>query len=282
MRHYTFEGSFKEILEAFERLASLEETHSAPGLLQGFNPLLKIATFGSFILSALAVDTFFPLLFMAISLICLVALARVDVVKFICRSIFIPVFALIISLPILFTAGGTEILRIGGPTSSITISNLGLSKILVFTSRVWVCVATVVLLTSTTDFMMLTRVLRKVKIPRFFISITFMTYRYIFLTLHEVYSLLLAKESRTFSRKRTLSMGTLRFLGNVFASLLVRAYERSERVYLAMVARGYDSFDDGATDIALSYSSADAVLTILIVSLDITTLILNSMRFGWV
>jgi len=55
-----------------------------------------------------------------------------------------------------------------------------------------VCVATVVLVTSTTDFMTLTRALRKIRAPSLFVSIIFTTYRYVFLTLHEVYSQLLA------------------------------------------------------------------------------------------
>lgn len=281
MRHYTFEGSLRELVEAFERIATLEGPQGASGLLQGFNPLLKIAAFGSFILSALAVNALLPLLFMATSLVCMVVATRMDVREFVYRSTFIPAFALIVSLPILFTAGGTEIMGIGGAAFHISISDQGLSKTLVFTSRVWVCVATIVLLTSTTDFMTLTRALKKIKVPGFFVSIIFTTYRYVFLTLHEVYSLLLAKESRTFKRKRTLNAGTLRFLGNTFASLFVRAYERSERVYLAMVARGYAGMGEGIADAGFRYDLTDVALVALVVALDITAVLLNAAHFGW-
>lgn len=281
MRHYTFEGSLRELVEAFERIATLEGPRGASGLLQGFNPLLKIAAFGSFIFSALVVNAPLPLLFMATSLVCMVAVTRMDIREFVYRSAFIPAFALIISLPILFTVGGTEILRIDGPAFHISISDQGLAKTLVFTGRVWVCVATIVLLTSTTDFMALTRALRKIRVPGLFLSIIITTYRYVFLTLHEVYSLLLAKESRTFKRKRTLNVGTLRFLGNVFASLFIRAYERSERVYLAMVARGYAGMGDGIADADFSYGLKDFGLVALVVALDITAVLLNAAHFGW-
>jgi len=281
MRHYTFEGSLRGFVEAFERIASLEGPQGRTGLLQGFNPLLKIAAFGSFILAALAINALLPLLFMVTSLVCMVVATRMDVREFIYRSTLIPAFALIISLPILFTAGGTEILRIGESAFYVSISDQGLSKTLIFTGRVWVCVATIVLLTSTTDFTTLTRALKKIKVPGFFISIIFTTYRYVFLTLHEVYSLLLAKESRTFRRKRTLNAGTLRFLGNVFASLFVRAYERSERVYLAMVARGYNGIGGGVADAVFRYDLNDIGLVVLVVALDIIAVLLNATHFGW-
>lgn len=282
MRHYTFEGSLRELVEAFERIASLEGPQGPSGLFQGFNPLLKIAAFGSFMLSALVVNDPFPLLFMATSLIFMVAVARMDIGEFIFRSTFIPAFALIISLPVLFASGGTEILGIGGPAFHISITDQGLLKTLVFTSRVWVCVATIVLVTSTTDFMMLTRALRKIRVPALFVSIIFTTYRYVFLTLHEVYGLLLAKESRTFKSKRTLNVGTLRFLGDIFASLFIRAYERSERVYLAMVARGYGGMGDAIGDADFSYGLKDLGLVALVVTLDITAILLNAANLGWV
>jgi cobalt/nickel transport system permease protein len=51
---------------------------------------------------------------------------------------------------------------------------------------------------------------------------------------------LIAKEARTFIHKKTVNMQSLRDLGNIIATLFIRTYERSERVYLAMKARGFD------------------------------------------
>jgi cobalt/nickel transport system permease protein len=58
-------------------------------------------------------------------------------------------------------------------------------------------------------------------------------------SIHEVQSVLIAKEARTYLHKRTINMQSLKDIGSVVATLFIRTYERSERVYLAMKARGF-------------------------------------------
>jgi cobalt/nickel transport system permease protein len=79
----------------------------------------------------------------------------------------------------------------------------------------------------------------KLKLPRVFIVLTAVTYRYIFLFINEAYRMVLARGSRTVRKESRLQ--SLRSLANMLGVLLVRAYERGERVYLAMLARGLDS-----------------------------------------
>ena len=64
------------------------------------------------------------------------------------------------------------------------------------------------------------------------------TYRFIFIFINEAYRMILAKESRT--AKRESRLGNLRSLTSMFATLFIRAYERGERAYLAMLARGFN------------------------------------------
>jgi energy-coupling factor transporter transmembrane protein EcfT len=49
-----------------------------------------------------------------------------------------------------------------------------------------------------------------------------------------------ARDSRCFSKKQSLKPATA---SGMIGSLIVRSYEQSERVYLAMLARGYDDTD---------------------------------------
>jgi energy-coupling factor transporter transmembrane protein EcfT len=51
---------------------------------------------------------------------------------------------------------------------------------------------------------------------------------------------LIAKEARTYINKRTLNLQSLKDLATILSSLFIRTYERSERVYLAMKARGFE------------------------------------------
>ena len=71
-----------------------------------------------------------------------------------------------------------------------------------------------------------------------------LTYRYFFVSIEEAQSVLIAKEARTYVHKRTLNIQALKDLGAIIASLFIRTYERSERVYLAMKARGFQIEND--------------------------------------
>jgi cobalt/nickel transport system permease protein len=278
MKHYTFDGSLRDVIDAFENITSMEQSYRASGILQKINPLVKVVSLGSLIVTALMVDNLISLFFLAIVVTSLALVTKVSVRIFIYRSTFIPIFALIISLPLIFLGSG-DIIAIGW--FGLSISSEGLLRMLTFTGRVWVSVATLVLLTSTTEFAVLVQVLRSLRAPRFLIAMIFMTYRYLFLTLHEVYRLLLAKESRTFIKKRNLNLGTLRSLGNLFGSLFIRAYERSERVYLAMVARGYVGLYGENKIEGYNYGVGDISFGMLLVALDAIAILLHAVHIGW-
>jgi cobalt/nickel transport system permease protein len=280
MKHYTFDGSLRDVIDAFENITSMEQSYRASGILQKINPLVKVVSLGSFIVTALIVDSLISLFFLAIVITSMALVTKVSIKIFIYRSTFIPIFALIISLPLIFLGSG-DIIAIGWFGLSMRISLEGILRMLTFTGRVWVSVATLVLLTSTTEFAVLVQVLRSLRAPRFLIAMTFMTYRYLFLTLHEVYRLLLAKESRTFTKKRNLNLGTLRSIGNLFGALFIRAYERSERVYLAMVARGYVGLYGDNKMEGYNYGVGDISFGMLLVALDAIAISLHAMRIGW-
>jgi len=84
------------------------------------------------------------------------------------------------------------------------------------------------------------KLLSTIKVPAVIVQLFALTYRYFFVSIHEAQSVLIAKESRTYVLKRTINMQALRDLGTILATLFIRTYERSERVYLAMKARGFE------------------------------------------
>ncbi|MCX5999217.1 MAG: energy-coupling factor transporter transmembrane component T, partial [Chloroflexi bacterium] len=62
-------------------------------------------------------------------------------------------------------------------------------------------------------------------------------YRYIFVLVDEAMRMWRARESRSLGRKR---LWQIRTLGSMIGILFIRSYERGERVYAAMVSRGYE------------------------------------------
>ncbi|MCL4430039.1 MAG: energy-coupling factor transporter transmembrane protein EcfT, partial [Chloroflexi bacterium] len=78
------------------------------------------------------------------------------------------------------------------------------------------------------------------KVPPVIVQLFSLTYRYFFVSVHEAQSVLIAKEARTYVNKKTINLQALKDLGAILAALFIRTYERSERVYLAMKARGFE------------------------------------------
>jgi len=79
--------------------------------------------------------------------------------------------------------------------------------------------------------------MENLKIPKVFTMMASITYRFIFLLIDEAYRMALAKEARTI--KKMNKIDAMKTLGSMISSLFIRAYERGERVYLAMKNRGY-------------------------------------------
>jgi cobalt/nickel transport system permease protein len=232
--------SLRDLMEGAESLVYLEDLSCRKGLLQAINPLAKLIAIVSMIVTSLFI---FNLSYLAIVCIVPIALAicsKVPLSHFFSRTALIPVFGAIISLPVLFLTSGTPMASANIGITTITLTLEGLTRFLVFSVRVWFCVASLTLLILSTGFDKMLRLFASLKVPSVMVQLFSLTYRYFFVSVHEAQSVLMAKEARTYISKRTMNMQSLRDLGGIIATLFIRTYERSERVYLAMKARGFE------------------------------------------
>jgi cobalt/nickel transport system permease protein len=225
-------------VNAIQETVYAERYSTRTGLLQQIDPRVKLFSIAALVLSAVAVRTISPLiiLFGAIMIFCVAS--RIPLTFFTLRTtVFIPIFAGLIALPLLFMTPGVALASLSLDGVALVITSQGLYRAAQFTLRVWVCVALSVLLILTTRFSNLIGALDRLRFPRVFVMMTSITYRFIFLFLNEGYRMLLARESRTTKGLRWReNVGSL---ARIVATLFVRAHERGERVYLAMTARGY-------------------------------------------
>lgn len=102
--------------------------------------------------------------------------------------------------------------------------------------RGYISVLTVILLSSTTRFPDLLKALQGLGCPKLIIMIMAFMYRYIFVLIDELMRMKQAHDSRTLRYKR---WSEIRTLANLIGVLFIRAYERAERVYIAMCSRGF-------------------------------------------
>jgi cobalt/nickel transport system permease protein len=79
-------------------------------------------------------------------------------------------------------------------------------------------------------------------------QIFLMTYRFLFLTLAMIASILKAVRSRGGGLIHSISMQG-RLFAEIFALVFIRSFERSERVHKAMIARGYSGSYGTATEV---------------------------------
>lgn len=101
----------------------------------------------------------------------------------------------------------------------------------------WLSVLIIVTLSSTTPFNVILSALESLKAPHLLIDILSFMYRYIFTLIDRVMKMERARVSRSYGR---LGLKQMSAVGNMLGSLFVHTYERGERIYMAMVARGFD------------------------------------------
>ena len=100
------------------------------------------------------------------------------------------------------------------------------------------CLATMILLTTTTPFTDLLTALRRARLPAVFVTTLALLYRYLFVLMDEAGRMRRARLSRSFSATRAHRW---RALATVAGQLFIRSVGRAERIYTAMSARGWES-----------------------------------------
>jgi cobalt/nickel transport system permease protein len=155
------------------------------------------------------------------------------------RSLLLLPF-LLAALTVAFTVPGQIAWQ--GPWG-LAVTDAGLARFFSIVLRSWISVQMAILLTATTRFPDLLHALRHLKVPAVMVAILAFMYRYLFVLVDEAARLLRARASRS---ARLPGQGYGRSLfwrasvaGGMVGQLFGRSLARSDRVYQAMLARGY-------------------------------------------
>ena len=97
-------------------------------------------------------------------------------------------------------------------------------------------ILSLILLIQTTRFNHLLDALAKLRVPDLIIKLLSFMYRYLFVVEDEILRKKRALDLRSAGKR---DWRTMRSTANMLGSLFIHTYERAERVYLAMCARGY-------------------------------------------
>lgn len=100
----------------------------------------------------------------------------------------------------------------------------------------WLCILCLIVLSSSTRFEQLLHGMHRLKVPQVFVQVISFMYRYMFVLADQAMRMQMARDSRNFGFSRGNIFKTL---GNMIGMLFIRSYERAERIYAAMLSRGY-------------------------------------------
>ena len=158
------------------------------------------------------------------------------------RSFVALPFALV-AVTALFSVPGEGATTIHFFTWRWVITVPGLIRFTSILVRSWLSIQAAILLIATTQFPDLLHGLRHLYVPNALVAIIAFMYRYLFVLTDETMRLLRARQARSARRELTQGKPPLswqaRVTGNMAGQLFLRSYERSDRVYNAMLARGY-------------------------------------------
>ena len=213
-----------------QELYALEQLSGGNSFVHRLHPAMKLLTTVVFIITVVSFDryafgrltpyVFYPTLLMALSETPYSMLLK----------------RFLIALPFCLFAGISNIIfdRTFAFSMGGILVSYGAVSFFVILFKAYLCVMAVLLLVSVTPFAEITNSMRRLKTPYIFVIMFEMTYRYIGVLFEEAYSMYIAYSLRSVHGKGI----SFRDMGSFVGQLLLRSFDRAERVYNAMKCRG--------------------------------------------
>ena len=212
-------------------LYALEQLSGGNTYIHRLHPMVKLLTATVFIVTVVSFDRyafgglipyiFYPVLLMAFSETPYSLLLK----------------RFLIALPFCLFAGIAN--AIFDRSLAFFIGNIavtgGVVSLFTILFKTYLCVMAVLILVSVTPVSQLSRQMRRLRIPNIFVVMFEMTYRYIGVLLDEAYSMYIAYSLRS-ANKKAIEM---KDMGSFIGQLLLRSFDRADRIYNAMKCRGY-------------------------------------------
>jgi cobalt/nickel transport system permease protein len=173
-------------------------------------------------------------------------------------------------LPFVLVLGAlVPFVRKGGTTYDLWLLSAhgaGIEVCLAVSAKAIIGTSSAALLGTTTTFPQVLRGLEALRVPRLFTLIAAFMYRYLFVIVEEVGRMRSALVSRGYRPRHALQAGPM---GRMATAMFLRTYSRGERVYHAMLARGYNGAMPQLSPLAFSRTDALFVAAVLALILSV-------------
>lgn len=221
------------------------QPHSS--IVHTLDPRVKFVLTVSFILTcAIAPVGAWPVYILLFSLVLAVEILSELGVSYVIKRSVIAVPFVLAALPLIFTIPGTPLVRLPLGNWSLIITLEGVERMLGIAVKSWLSIQAAIMMSATMPFPDLLLAMRAVKVPRLLVAIFGLMWRYLFVLADEALRLMRARAARSgHSDQVELKTGgsltwRARVAGGMAGNIFLRGFERSDRIYMAMLARGYD------------------------------------------
>lgn len=231
----------------------LEEFAEGSSFLHRLDPRVKFLTIIPSVFIIAAMKTIAGPLAALIICLFLVALARLDLKKLFIRLLTVNIFIAFLWIFLPFSYPGEVFFQIG----SLTATKEGFIHVLSITLKSNAIVLLTIAILGTSEVFTLAHALIHLKTPRKLVLLFFFFYRYLTVIHDEYIKMKKAIAIRCF--KPRSDFHTYRTFAYLVGMLIVRSFERSHRIYNAMLCRGFkhnfplmSHFELKKTDIAFA------------------------------
>jgi cobalt/nickel transport system permease protein len=238
--HGPSRGSFVErtinsLHAAIGRALYAESLAAGGGLLQGFDPRVKLAGLFALILASALSTRLWVIAAVLVAAMVLAVASRLSLSTMTPAWVSALTFTGVIALPAVFLTPGDVLYTV--PALGWGITAQGLHTVGYLVLRVEASVTLALLLVFTTPWTHILKALRIFRVPVVFVVVLGMTFRYILLLLETAREMFESRQSRTVGRLDARDQRRLEIAS--IGMLITKAFQLSNEVFLAMQARGY-------------------------------------------
>ena len=227
----------------------LDPYRPRPSAVHRLDARVKLPLTLAFILAAaLAPPGAWPVYILLLALVLAVEILSELGMGYVLRRAALALPFVLAALPVIFTTQWRRPAPLVplplGPWT-LTATAAGVERFASIALKSWLSAQAAIVLAASTSFPDLLLAMRALHVPRLLVAVFGLMWRYLFVLVDEALRLIRARAARSgVSGATTRSGGTIawraRVTGGMAGSLFLRAFERSDRIYAAMAARGYD------------------------------------------
>jgi cobalt/nickel transport system permease protein len=140
-------------------------------------------------------------------------------------------------VPLPYMVGRTLVILPFIVLASLAVPWKGFAGLWILFVRAILCLLLLILFTNTTRFIELLRALRKLGCPQILVMNLSFLYRYLFVVTEEAMRMKQARDCRRVGRAPFKE--ELKLLSSMLGTLLIRSFEKAERMHYAMLSRAY-------------------------------------------